>query len=65
MKAPKEDSALKAFDQAASEIQVVQSELQKYMIQVSFEMFKKETDALAKVFEMTTLRVAAFIHPAQ
>lgn len=32
MKPPKENSALKAFDQASSEIAVLQSELQKYMI---------------------------------
>lgn len=62
---PKEHSALKAFDQATSEIQVIQSELQRYMIQVALDMFKRETDALARAFEMTSLRVAAFVHPAQ
>ena len=65
MKASKENGVLKAFDQASSEVQVLQSELQKYMIQVSFDMFKKETDALSRVFEMTNTRTAAFIHPAQ
>ena len=28
-------------------------------------MFKKETDALTRVFELTNVRAAAFVHPAQ
>jgi hypothetical protein len=47
-----------------SEIHVVQSELEKYMIKISFTMFQSETDALAKTFEMTDIRKQIFIHPA-
>lgn len=65
MKPSKENSALKVFDQPSSEIAVLQSELQKYMIQMAFDMFKSETDALARVFELTNLRVNAFVHSAQ
>ena len=64
MKLPKENTALKAFDHASSEIQVIQAEMQKYMIQIAFDMFEKETNALTKTFEMSSLRISAFINPA-
>jgi hypothetical protein len=35
------------------------------MIQTSFNMFERETNALAKAFEMSNLRMAAFVHPGQ
>lgn len=39
----KNQAILKTYDQAVSEIEVVQNEIQKYMIKVSFKMFENET----------------------
>jgi len=63
MKAPKENTALVTFDRAQSEIQVIQQELQKYMIAVAFDTFETETNSLVKAFEMTNVKLAAFVNP--
>lgn len=65
MKMPKESPVLKSYDSACSEIEVVQQELQKYMIQISFEMFDREASALARAFEMTDVKIQAYVHPSQ
>ena len=33
------------------------------MIQTAFQMFENETNSLTKAFEMSNLRIQAFIHP--
>jgi len=53
----KDSGILKTYDQASSEIEVIHTELQKYMIRVSFKMFENETQSLAKVFELSNLKV--------
>tara|TARA_B110000285_G_C14590494_1_gene366172 strand:+ start:286 stop:525 length:240 start_codon:yes stop_codon:yes gene_type:complete len=58
------ESVLKLHDAAASEIEVVHNELQKYMIKTAFEMFQSETNALARTFEMNNIKIHAFVHPA-
>jgi hypothetical protein len=35
------------------------------MIKTAFDMFENETNALAKIFELTDLKVQTFIHPVQ
>lgn len=35
------------------------------MIKASFTMFEAETQALAKTFELSDLKLQAFVHPAQ
>ena len=61
----KDSGALAAFDQASSEVEVIHSELQRYMMHSALEMFQKETSSLTKAFEMTNLNIQAFIHPVQ
>ena len=61
----KDSGALTAFDQASSEVEVIHSELQRYMMHSALEMFQKETSSLTKAFEMTNLNIQAFIHPVQ
>ena len=56
---------LKLYDSAASEIEVVQNELQKYLIKTAFDMFQNESNSLVKTFEMSNLKIQAFIHPMQ
>ena len=34
-------------------------------MQTALDMFKRETDALTKAFEMGNLQIQAFIHPVQ
>jgi len=65
VKQNKDPGALKAFDQASSEIEVAHSELQRYLINSALEMFQRETNSLTKAFEMTNLKIQAFIHPVQ
>lgn len=61
----KDSGPLTAFDQASSEVEVIHSELQRYMMHSALEMFQKETSSLTKAFEMTNLNIQAFIHPVQ
>jgi len=65
LKSFKESPVLKTYDQAASEIEVIHNELQKHMINTAFDMFEKETNSLAKTFEMNNLKLQAFVHPSQ
>lgn len=39
--------------------------MQKFLIKTSFDMFERETQALARTFELTNVRLQAFVHPAQ
>ena len=41
----KDSGALAAFDQASSEVEVIHSELQRYMMHSALEMFQKETSS--------------------
>ena len=59
------EAILKVNDNAASEIEVVQNEIQKYLIKTAFDMFQSETNSLAKAFEMNNLKLQAFVHPSQ
>lgn len=65
MKPLKESPALGLYDGASSVIEVIQQELKNYMIKVAARMFDSETNALAKAFEMSNLRLQAFVHPSQ
>lgn len=63
--AAQDAAAVRAFEDASSEIDVVQDEIQKYMVRTALEMLRKETNALTKTFEMSNLSMQAFIHPVQ
>lgn len=65
LKPLKESPALGLYDGASSVIEVIQQELKNYMIKVAARMFDSETNALAKAFEMSNLRLQAFVHPSQ
>ena len=51
------EAILKVNDNAASEIEVVQNEIQKYLIKTAFDMFQSETNGLTKAFEMNNLKL--------
>lgn len=59
-KRPKNDKMqgiILTMDQIASEIDVVQSELQIYLMETAVKMFDRETASLTKAFEMTNLKM--------
>lgn len=40
-------------------------EIASFMIKTAFEAFERESAALARTFEMSDVKVQAFVHPAQ
>jgi hypothetical protein len=53
----KDLQVLKIYDRAIAETEVIHVEIQKYLINTSFQMLEKETNSLSKAFEMSNLRL--------
>lgn len=58
-------AVLRQFDQARSEVEVVQKEIGKYHMNLSIDMLQRETAALSRAFEMSNHEMQVYIHPVQ
>lgn len=65
LKVSQDQAARRVFLDATVEVEIVQHEMQKYMIHSSLNLIKRETASLTKAFEMSNIGLQALIHPVQ
>jgi hypothetical protein len=58
-------NALQQHEQAHCEIEILQNEVHRFLLQTSFKLFDQETSALARAFELNGKQLAFYINPWQ
>ena len=58
-------NTMQQYEYAHCEIEVLQNEVHRFLINTSFKLFDQESAALARAFEINGKQFEFYIHPCQ